>query len=101
MLARALVSIRDQTRTLAAQNAERAATAELARTANHHGIKSAKCGECGTSVTIALLTEPSCPHCGVTVNDVEPKRGFFGSNTLVVGAVPALEGETLNPEVDD
>ncbi|WP_458205712.1 hypothetical protein [Haladaptatus sp. NG-SE-30] len=101
VLARALVSVRDQTRTLAAQNARRAATAELARTANRHGIKSGKCEECETSVTIALLTEPACPHCGASFTDIEPKRGFFGSNTLVVGTPPALEGETLDPEVDD
>ncbi|WP_227353778.1 hypothetical protein [Haladaptatus salinisoli] len=101
VLARALVSVRDQTRTLAARDAKRAATASLARAANRHGVRSAECGECGTSVTVALLAEPSCPHCGATFSDVEPKRDFFGSHTLVVGDPPALEGETLDPVADD
>ncbi|MCO8243341.1 MULTISPECIES: hypothetical protein [unclassified Haladaptatus] len=95
VLARALVSIRDQTRTLAARSATQAATAELARTANRHGVTSAKCGDCEGSVTIALLTEPSCPHCGATFEDVEPKEGFFGANWLVVGRPPALEGDVF------
>ncbi len=101
VLARALVAVRDQTRTLATQNATRAAVDELFRTANRHGIKSAKCGDCKTSVTISLLTEPACPHCSVTFEDIEPKQGFFGSSWLVVGRPPALEGETLESDVDD
>ncbi|ODR81125.1 hypothetical protein BG842_16815 [Haladaptatus sp. W1] len=100
VLARALVSVRDQARTLAAQNATRAATAELDRTANCHGITSAKCAECETSVTIALLTEPACPHCGATFEDIDPKQGFFGSNWLVVGRPPALEGDTTDPDFE-
>ncbi|WP_435154898.1 hypothetical protein [Haladaptatus sp. DFWS20] len=101
VLARALVSVRDQTRTLATRNATRAATAKLARTTNQHGIKSEKCGDCETSVTISLLTEPSCPHCTATFEDIEPKQGFFGSNWLVVGRPPALECDTLDPDLDD
>ncbi len=100
VLARALVSIRDQTRTLAARNATRAATAELARTANRYGVTSAKCGECERGVTIALLTDPSCPHCNATFEDIEPKAGFFGSNRLVVGRPPALEGDVSDPDTD-
>lgn len=101
VLARALVSVRDQARTLAARNAMRAATAELAKSANRHGITSADCGGCASSVTIALLTEPTCPHCEATFEDVEPKQGFFGSNRLVVGRSPALEGDTVDTDVDD
>jgi hypothetical protein len=100
VLARALVSVRDQARAFATANAMRAVTAELARTANRHGIKRAKCGDCETSVIIALLTEPSCPHCGATFEDIEPKRGFFGSNRLVVGRPPALGGDTIDPDAD-
>ncbi|GAA5044958.1 hypothetical protein ACFFQF_12465 [Haladaptatus pallidirubidus] len=100
VLARALVSVRDQTRTLATQNATRAATAELARTANRNGIESAKCCECGTGVTISLLTEPSCPHCSATFEGVESKRSFLGSDRLVVGRPPAIEGETIDSDVD-
>jgi hypothetical protein len=100
VLARALVSVRDQARAFATANAMRAVTAELARTANRHGIKRAKCGDCEMSVIIALLTEPSCPHCGATFEDIEPKQGFFGSNRLVVGRPPALGGDTIDPDAD-
>ncbi len=100
VLARALVSIRDQTRILAARSATQAATEKLARAANRYGVTSAKCGDCEQGVTIALLTEPSCPHCGATFEDIEPKQGFFGSNWLVVGRPPALESDTLDPDFE-
>ena len=96
VLAAAMVGVRDRTRQLAAAAEERAAVAELARTANRNGVKSAVCESCDLSVTISLLREPECPHCGAAVRDVDPKQGFFGSNTLVVGDPPALEGETLD-----
>ncbi|WP_266078195.1 magnesium transporter CorA family protein [Haladaptatus caseinilyticus] len=101
VLARALVSVRDQTRTLATRNMAQVAVAELARTANRHGVERANCGDCGTSVTVSLLPEPSCPHCDATFEDIEPKQGFFGSNRLVVGRPPALEGDTFDTTVDE
>ncbi|WP_327051302.1 hypothetical protein [Halomicrococcus gelatinilyticus] len=96
VLAAAMVDVRDRTRQLAAAAEERAAVADLARTANRNGVKSAVCESCDLSVTISLLREPECPHCGAAVRDIDPKQGFFGSNTLVVGDPPALEGETLD-----
>jgi LmbE family N-acetylglucosaminyl deacetylase len=92
-LAEATVKLRDQTKTLAARHASRAAADELAHLANRRGIESAECGRCGETVHIGLLAEPNCPHCASNFNDVEPKRGFFGSARLVVGDPPALEGE--------
>ncbi len=42
----------------------------------------AACERCGKGVEIALLTEPTCPHCDATVTEVEPGGRFFGSATL-------------------
>ncbi|WP_128476432.1 hypothetical protein [Halorussus pelagicus] len=92
-LAEVTVELRDQTRTLTARHAARAAADELAHLANRRGVESAKCGHCGETVHVGLLAEPKCPHCASTFNDVEPKQGLFGSAKLVVGDPPALEGE--------
>ena len=92
-LAEVTVALRDQTKTLAARHASRAAADELAHLANRRGVESAECGRCGETVHVGLLAEPKCPHCASNFNDVEPKQGFFGSATLVVGDPPALEGE--------
>jgi len=100
-LAEVTVSLRDQTRALAARHAARTAADELAHLANRRGVSSADCGHCGESVEVGLLAEPNCPHCASTFNDVEPKQGFFGSATLVVGDPPALEGERADWDVGD
>ncbi|WP_435176018.1 hypothetical protein [Halorussus sp. AFM4] len=92
-LAEVTVELRDRTRTLTARHAARAAADELAHLANRRGVDSADCGHCGETVHVGLLAEPRCPHCASTFNDVEPKRGLFGSARLVVGDPPALEGE--------
>ncbi|NEU55816.1 hypothetical protein [Halorussus sp. MSC15.2] len=92
-LAEVTVELRDQTKTLTARHAARAAADELAHLANRRGVESAKCGHCKETVHVGLLAEPKCPHCASTFNDVEPKQGLFGSAKLVVGDPPALEGE--------
>jgi hypothetical protein len=56
------------------------------------GVRSADCGECDAAVDLGLLTEPECPHCRSRFADVEKGTGFFGSNTLVTGDAPAIEG---------
>jgi len=100
--ARAVVGMRTAVQTLAARAEAAAAVDELAERANSQGIHSADCDECGRSVDVALLRSPTCPHCGATFTDVEPKRGFFGSPSLVVGSRPALEaGETPRNAVDE
>lgn len=99
-LARAVLDVREQARTLARRNATWAAADELAHAANRHGIRRADCEECGGTVDIALLSAPECPFCASTFSDVEPAgglRGLLGSSTLVVGDPPALDG----PAVDD
>lgn len=90
-LASALVETRTAAQTLAARAEATAAVDELAERANRKGVRAADCDDCGSRVDVALLTGPSCPHCGATFTDVEPKRGLFGSPTLVVGDRPALE----------
>jgi chromosome segregation ATPase len=115
-LARAVVEMRTAARTLAGRAEARAAVDELKAEANRLGVRSAACGECDESVDVALLTEPACPACASTFSDVEPKQRLFGSPTLVVGDLPALEpgdhpgidaetlleGDTdLNPIIDD
>ncbi|WP_135830076.1 Mce/MlaD family protein [Halorussus halobius] len=100
-LAEVAVSLRDQTRALAARNAARAAADELAHLANRRGVSTAKCSHCDETVHVGLLAEPTCPHCASTFNDVEPKQGFFGSARLVVGDPPALEGERADWDVGE
>ena len=99
-LAEVTVDLREQTQTLAARNSARAAADELAHLANRRGVESAKCGHCSETVHLGLLAEPRCPHCASTFNDIEPKQGFFGSHTLVVGDPPALEGERADWDIE-
>jgi len=47
-------------------------------------IDRAVCDSCEKPVEVALLTEPNCPHCEATVNDVEPGGRFFGKPRLTV-----------------
>jgi len=100
-LAEVTVDLRERTETLAARHAARAAADELATLANRRGVRSADCGHCGQTVHVGLLASPTCPHCASTFSDVEPKRGFFGSPTLVVGDPPALEGERADWDIDE
>jgi len=91
-LARAVVDTRTELRRLGGDAAARAEADHLKLAANQHGVRSAVCEECDSSVEIALLTEAECPHCATAFDGVEPKDGFFGSNVLTSGDPPALEG---------
>ena len=42
----------------------------LRRAANRKGITEASCPDCEQSVSVPLLTEPTCPHCGAEVRDI-------------------------------
>lgn len=90
-LARVLVDIRESVSPLIEAENRRTAVEQLKRTANQDGVRSAHCEECDAAVDVALLTRPACPFCEATFTDIEPKSGFFGSATLVVGTRPALE----------
>jgi chromosome segregation ATPase len=60
------------------------AVERLKRSAATADIDRAVCDSCEQPVDIALLSEPNCPHCDATVNDVEPPGGFFGKPRLRV-----------------
>jgi len=58
----------------------------IKRAAAKENIEHAKCENCGDSVAIALLTDPTCPHCDATVSNVEPSSGWFGSPKLLTAS---------------
>ena len=93
-LASAVVRLRRRTDRLEARADTRDRLGELRREANRTGSRSADCGQCGRTVTVALLSAPRCPHCEAGFREIDPSRGFFGSATLVADDRPALEGET-------
>lgn len=96
-LAHAAVDLRRRTTSLEAASARRDAVEDLATEANRHGVTSANCESCARRVALALLSAPTCPHCGSPFDGVEPGGGFLRSATLTVGERPALEGETPEP----
>ncbi|WP_435333605.1 hypothetical protein [Haloarchaeobius sp. TZWWS8] len=102
-LARVLVDVRGSVDRLAAAEARRAEAEALQLAANRAGVERARCDECETPVTVALLSEPTCPHCASTFSDVVPKSTFgpFGSHRLSTGDPPALpEGSAKPMEAD-
>ncbi len=104
LLARAVIDLRSEVETVAAERARRDAVDELKRAANQQGVRTAECDACSASVDIALLTEPNCPQCAERFVDVSPGTRFFRSNTLETGDPPALadadEPEDLGAELD-
>ena len=71
---------------------------DLRRAANRNGIAEAACGACETPVSVGLLTEAACPHCGTGFAELVPPEpglgralGFRGPR-LRCADPPALEG---------
>jgi len=62
------------------------AVERIKRAAAKADIERADCENCGDSVAISLLTDPTCPHCDATVSNVEPSSGWFGSPTLLTAS---------------
>ena len=62
-------------------------------------IEHANCGECGESVTLSLLVEPECPHCGTSVRDLDIAEGWFSSPELITGS--GTPGSTASNTEDD
>jgi predicted transcriptional regulator len=89
-LARVLVDVRSEVERLRVQESRRAEAEALQLAANREGVRTAKCGECGSPVDVSLLSAPECPHCASTFGDVEKRSGLFSSNRLVTGDPPAL-----------
>ncbi|MDR5671874.1 Uncharacterized protein AArcCO_2083 [Halalkaliarchaeum sp. AArc-CO] len=98
-LASAVVGLRRRTDRLEARLETQDRLDALKREANRTGSRTADCGQCGRTVTVALLSAPRCPHCEAGFREIDPSRGFFGSATLLADDRPALEGETA-PEAD-
>lgn len=89
-LASVVVSLRRRTATAERQLTRMDAVADLKETANRYGDAKAKCEQCGGSVAIGLLSEPTCPHCESGFVDVERSGRLFGAATLRTGKPPAL-----------
>ena len=62
------------------------AVERIKRAAAKADIERAKCENCGNKVTLALLTDPTCPHCDATVTNVEPDPGWFRKPKLRVAS---------------
>lgn len=69
------------------------AVERIKRAAAQADIERADCENCGNGVNLSLLTDPNCPHCDATVNNVEPSSGWFSSPRLLV-ASQLESGET-------
>lgn len=70
---------------------------DLRRAANRGGVTDAACGACESPVTVGLLTEAACPHCGTEFAGLElPESGLgrtlgFRKPRLRCRDPPALE----------
>ena len=95
-LARATIQARERLHEVAAAHGKRSAVDELKLAASQYGIESAACDGCGTSVRLALLTAPECPHCAASFEEVRPKSSLFGRPTLATGEPPALTGSSMS-----
>lgn len=75
----------------------------LKRSAAEADVDRAVCEGCERPVDIALLTEPTCPHCDAAVGDVELPAGFFGKPRLTVARQLAAGdgGASTAGETDD
>lgn len=100
-LARAVLDLRSALQRVAAESAARVQADRLKTQANKHGFHRADCEECGSTVDLSLLSKASCPHCSATFVDVDQKTGFFGSNKLLTGSAPALEGGVEDQTAED
>jgi outer membrane murein-binding lipoprotein Lpp len=100
-LGNAVISLRETVEQVTAREQARARADRLKRKAAKHGVSTAKCESCGAKVDLALLSQPSCPACDETFQELEPNPGFFGSSTLETGTRPALVAPSDIPDTDD
>lgn len=84
-VASAVVALQREHADAAAPADEREAErlADIQRHASREGIESANCVACGETVSIGLLPEGACPHCGAEFASLEPSEGFFAKPRLV------------------
>lgn len=92
-LARAVVALRREVE----GDADASALEDLRLAANRNGVDEAACGACESPVTVGLLTEATCPHCGTDFAELElPESGLgralgFRKPRLRCRDPPALE----------
>jgi hypothetical protein len=73
----------------------------LKRRAAKEDVDRAVCDNCEQPVDIALLSEPNCPHCQATVNDVRLPGGLFGKPRLSVAQQLEAGDEGFDSDVPD
>lgn len=95
-----LREVRGTLETVAEREQRRARADHLKDTAAARGVRTAKCGDCNTTVDVALLTDATCPGCGASFHTLDANPGFFGTSVLETGERPALEGESEHHRAD-
>jgi len=88
--------LRDTVETRAGQSR---AIDRLKQSAAKADVDRALCDSCDEPVDIALLSEPTCPHCDATLGDVELPGGLFGKPRLTVAG--QLESGAVADSPDD
>ncbi|MFB6170811.1 MAG: hypothetical protein ABEJ06_06645 [Haloarculaceae archaeon] len=80
-VARAVVGLRSRVTSLRASRQE--VLTRIRQRAAAEDVEKARCENCEKLVTVALLAEPVCPHCGADLAALHPsERLFFGTATL-------------------
>ncbi len=97
-VASAVVRVRRRLEAAERDRADRERLTTLTDAANRHGVRKAKCADCGETVDLGLLTAPACPHCGSEFAELDPNPGFLGTSKLVVGDPPALDGDVADKQ---
>ncbi|WP_435184999.1 hypothetical protein [Halobellus sp. EA9] len=83
----ALAAVRSELAALGDHVEAEAALGELKERANRLGVERADCEACGSTVRLALLSTPACPHCAEPFDGIEPHAGWwFGSDVLTVAS---------------
>ena len=96
-----MVAMKETLETVTGREQGRARADRLKREAATHGVRKAKCEECGSTVDLGLLSSATCPTCDATFQDLDANPGFFGSSMLETGARPALEAPSDVPSADE
>lgn len=101
-LARAILELKDARAVVETRGQSRARADALQLAANRLNVRTAVCEACDSSVDIALLNRPRCPHCAEPFADVEQRTSILRSHRLRTGEPPALpSGHVVDAEYDE